>query len=326
MKLTPFLPVLSVSITALVTFTGCHKSDSASGGSGGKHKIAFVTNNASDYWTLARAGCERAAADLKDVELDYQIPSDGTVATQKTIVDNLLSRGEEGIAISPIDPANQTAYLQQVAKQAILVTQDSDAPDSGRTFYIGTDNEAAGEQAGGLIKEALPNGGKIMLFVGNVDAQNAVARINGIKKALQGSKVEIIDTRTDDTDRVRAKANVLDSVVKYPDLAMCVGIYSYNGPAIVEALKDANKVGAIKVVAFDQEEGTMAGVKSGAVYAAVVQQPDEFGYQSITMMEKILSGDKSVVPANGLKIIPTLAIKADGIDAYMEKLKQMRGK
>src|SRR5207244_5379388 len=57
-----------------------------------------------------------------------------------------------------------------------LFRSDSDAPDSNRMAYIGTDNIAAGKQAGALIREALPNGGKIMLFVGKIDAQNAKER------------------------------------------------------------------------------------------------------------------------------------------------------
>ena len=119
------------------------------------------------------------------------------------------------------------------------MTQDSDAPDSNRACYVGTDNVAAGRQAGELIKEALPNGGKIMLFVGKRDAQNAKERFAGIQEALKGTKVEIIDIRTDDIDRVRAKANVMDTIVKYPDVAGLVGLWSYNGPAILNAVADA---------------------------------------------------------------------------------------
>ena len=64
-----------------------------------------------------------------------------------------------------------------------------------------------------MIKEALPNGGKVMLFVGHSDAQNAVERAGGIKKALEGSNVQIIDIRTDDTDAVRAQKNSEDTLV-----------------------------------------------------------------------------------------------------------------
>src|SRR5207244_11566079 len=114
------------------------------------------------------------------------------------------------------------------AERTLLVCPDSDGPASKRVCYIGTDNIAAGVQAGKLIKEALPNGGKIMLFVGTLDAQNAKERFAGLKKELQGSKVEILDVRTDETDRVRAQKNVEDTLVSYADAACLGGLGSYN--------------------------------------------------------------------------------------------------
>ena len=161
---------------------------------------------------------------------------------------------------------------------------------------------------------------------GNKDARNAKERFEGIKQALQGSKVEIIDLRTDETDRVRAKANAADTLVKYQDIAALVGLWSYNGPAILNAVKDANKVGKVKIITFDEEEETLAGVKDGAIFATVVQQPFEFGYQSVILMNKILGGDKSVIPANKQINVPTLIIKKDGVEAFETKLKELRGK
>ena len=79
-------------------------------------------------------------------------------------------------------------------------------------------------QAGELIKKALPDGGKIMLFVGTMGAANARERVEGIKKALEGSKVEIIDIRTDEVDFARAKRNVEDTLTKYPDIDGLVGL------------------------------------------------------------------------------------------------------
>ena len=199
-------------LIALISLTafGCSKG----GGSANKSKLAFVTNNASDFWTIARRGCEQAGSELPNVEVEFKIPSDGTAAEQRRIVDDLMAKGISGIAISPVDPSNQTQMINTLAKQILVVTQDSDAPQSDRACYLGTDNQAAGRQAGQLIKEALPQGGKIMVFVGKMDAQNAQDRFKGIKDTLQGSNVEIIDIRTDDTDLVRAKANAADVLVK----------------------------------------------------------------------------------------------------------------
>jgi ribose transport system substrate-binding protein len=216
--------------------------------------------------------------------------------------------------------------INELAKQVLVVTQDSDAPQSDRACYIGTDNRAAGRQAGELIKEALPNGGKIMLFVGKMDAQNAQERYQGIKEALSNSKVEIIDVRTDDIDRVRAKSNVSDTLVRYPDVACLVGLWAYNGPAILSAVRDANKVGQVKIVAFDEEDLTLEGVKDGAIHATVVQQPYEFGYQAIHLMAKVLRGDKSAIPASKQVFIPTVVIKKDNVADFTTKINQLRGR
>src|SRR6476646_9112950 len=179
-----------------------------------RFKLAFVTNNSSDFWTIARRGVEKAGSELDGVSAEFKITSDGSAAEQKRIIDDLMTKGVDGVAISPVDPENQTSLLNDVAKKALVFTQDSDAPKSDRACYVGTDNVAAGRQAGQLIKEVLPDGGRIMLFVGMLDARNAQDRIQGIKEILQDSKVQIIDTRTDEADTVRAKANAADTLVK----------------------------------------------------------------------------------------------------------------
>ena len=312
----------------LLLVVSCQRGGAPSGGGDASKnlRLAFVTNNASDFWTIARRGTEKADTELDDVTVEFKIPSDGTAAEQKRLLDDLLSKGVEGIAVSPVDPENQMQMINDAAKRVLVVTQDSDAPKSDRAFYVGTDNVAAGRQAGGLIKEALPQGGKIMVFVGKLDARNAQERLQGIRETLQGSNVEIIDVRTDDTDRVRAKSNVSDTLVRYPDVIALVGLWGYNGPAILNAVKEANKIGQVKIIAFDEEDETLAGVKQGTIYATVVQQPYEFGYQAIKLMHQFLKGDKSAVPANKLVLVPTLVIKQDSVDAFTQKINQLRGR
>ncbi|MFZ0034826.1 MAG: sugar-binding protein, partial [Sedimentisphaerales bacterium] len=249
-----------------------------------------------------------------------------TSAEQRRIIDDLVVRGVKGIAISPIDPVNQKPILDELSEKIAVITCDSDIPGSKRLCYLGTDNVAAGRQAGELIKEVLPEGGKIMLFVGKADTQNAKERIQGIKEAIAGSKIEIIDVRTDNNDRVAAKSNVSDSLVKYPDLACCVGLWNYNGPAILNAVTDAGKLGIVKIVCFDEDEETLAGVSDGYIYGTIVQQPYEFGYQSMKLLADIINGDKSKIPPNKLIIVPTLIIKKDNVAEFTERVNKLLGK
>lgn len=288
--------------------------------------IAFVTNNASDFWTIARKGTEKAEGELKGYKVEFKIPQDGSAATQKQILDDLVSNGVVGIAVSPVDPKNQTPDLDKLAEKTTIFCQDSDAPDSKRSLYVGTDNVAAGKMAGEEVKKALPNGGKIMVFVGKADAQNAKERFEGLKAALEGSKIEIIDLRTDDTDKARAKQNAADTLTAYPEVAGMVGLWSYNGPAIINAVKEAGKVGKVKVVCFDEEDETLAGIADGSISSTIVQQPFEFGYQSMLLLSKVLDGDKSVIPADKKVIIETKVIDKSSVAEFSAKLKELRGK
>src|SRR6478735_223595 len=108
---------------------------------------------------------------------------------------------------------------------------------------------------------SLPHGGRIALFVGKLDARNAQERLQGIKDATAGTKIEILDVRTDDTDQVRAKANVSEMLVAHPDVAALVGLWSYNGPAILNAVRDAHRIGQVPIISFDEEDETLTGVK-----------------------------------------------------------------
>src|SRR5919199_944658 len=313
--------VLAICLAASALLWGCSgQQQGSSPGAGKRLRLAFVTNNASDFWTIARRGTEKADQELDNVDVEFRIASDGTAAEQKRIVDDLLAKGIDGMAISPVDPANQTQMINDAAKRILVITQDSDAPQSERSCYIGTDNRAAGRQAGELIKSALPGGGKIMVFVGKADAQNARERLEGVKEALQGANVEIIDVRTDDADRVRAKSNAADTLVKYPDVSALVGLWAYNGPAILSAVKDANKAGQVKIIAFDEEDDTLKGVKDGSIVGTIVQQPYQFGYQSIKAMAQIIGGDRSIIPPSKQIFVPTKVIRSDNVDAFTQQL------
>lgn len=325
--LLPALVIVAAGCTPSESGSGGGSTGAPSGGGGGKEiKLAFVTNNSSDFWTIARKGVEKADEELTNVTVEFKMPTDGTPASQRRIVDDLIAKGLDGMAISPVDPANQTDMINAAAKQALVVTQDSDAPESDRACYVGTDNRAAGRQAGEELKKALPNGGKVMVFVGMIDAQNAKERFEGIKEAIAGTKIEILDVRTDKTDRVAAKSNVSDTLVKYPDIAGLVGLWSYNGPAILNAVKEAKKEGQVKIVCFDEEDETLAGVKEGAISSTIVQQPYEFGYQSVKLMAAVKEGKTDAIPANKLNIVPTLVIDKATVDEFKTKLDKLRGR
>ena len=160
----------------------------AAGGSGaGKPKVAFVSNNAYQFWTFAERGAEKAAEEF-GVELVFKKPADGSAKEQRDIILDLINSGYKGIAVSPSDSKNAVKFFKdEVAPKVALVMTDNDLPDkTARKCYIGTHNYRAGRAAGDLVKKALPQGGEVAIFVGQMDASNAIERRQGVLDVLAG--------------------------------------------------------------------------------------------------------------------------------------------
>ncbi|MEW6743507.1 MAG: sugar-binding protein [Planctomycetota bacterium] len=313
-----FAATLGLGLLASLTFNACSRTASDAS----RPSFAFVTNNVANFWTIARRGVQDAEREF-GVQVAFEIPATGSAAEQQEIIEQLIAAGVKGMAISPVDPANQTDMLNQVAERLILICHDSDAPMSRRRAYIGTDNYSAGRAAGQLIKEAVLQGGKMVLFVGTLDAQNARDRQQGILDEIKGSSIVYLDTRTDNSDHARAKANVEEILVSEPDVACLVGLYSWNGPAIAEAVQSAGKVGQVRIVCFDEEEATLQAIKDGVIHGTVVQKPYQFGYQSVRIMKALFDGDDSVIPPNKNIDTGVTVVKKDNVEAFWQELKRL---
>ncbi len=317
MKKTSLL-ILALCVAAL--FQGCDKKNTVAVDAAAQKKLrlAFICNGPkNEFWSIVQLGCDFGARQLGDVDVVFRAPADAnsTAVAQQEIMSDLIAAGVDGIAISPVDGETQTEFLNQTAAKTLLVCADSDAAKSRRTCYIGTDNAAAGMQAAELLKAALPQGGKIILFVGHPNAQNAKDRIQGLQDALAGSNLQIIDTLADGKQSAVAQKNAQESLAKYPDLAGMVGLYSYDGPAILAAVRGAGKAGQVKIVCFDEDTNTLAGIAAGDIYGTIVQSPIEFGRQAIVRMGKYLQGDKTQLAA-GKILIPSRPITKDNLAAF----------
>ena len=345
----PFISAAIFSGLALLGFSSCSDDAAASSGpqihafdlaADARPSIAFVTNGVDPFWTIAAAGARDGGKEFES-DVDVQMPTGG-VPDQKRIVEGLLARGVHGIAISPIDGVGEAGLITQAGTQTNIITQDSDSPNSQRICYVGMDNYYAGRMCGELVKEALPEGGTVMIFIGRLEQDNAKRRRQGVidvllgrpvnpesydppGKALKGEKYTILATRTDQFDLVRAKANAEDSIVSYPDLGCMVGLFAYNPPACIEALKSADKLGKIKLVAFDEDNVTLQGILDGHIHGTVVQNPYEYGRVSVRILTGLARGDRSVLPEGGFLDIAARQIRKDNCQSFWNDKKQKLG-
>jgi ribose transport system substrate-binding protein len=276
------------------------------------------------------------------------IPTEQKAELQKRKVEDLLARGVKGITISPTDPRNQTGWLDEIAARTVLITHDSDAPKSRRLCFVGMDNYAAGRTCGELVREAMPDGGTVAMFVGSIDAENGRQRRQGVidvllerpadpdrfdaqEGELKGTKYTVVGTFTDGSDRPKGKANAQDALTRWPQLGCLVGLYEYNAPLILEAVRSAKAVGKVQIVGFDENALTLKGVAEGQIHGTVVQDPFNYGYQSIKLLASLArapdaAARQALLPKNGFLDIPVRAIRRANVAAFEQELAEKLGK
>lgn len=345
--------VCAIALMVMVAVgAGCGDGDSTGGDAGAdgpgdapteeEIRVAYVTNGIDPFWTIAAAGVKAAEADF-DVEAEVLMPPKG-LPDQKRMIETALANGIDGIAISPMDAANQVGFINQACKVTNVITQDSDAPESDRLCFVGMDNYKAGREAGKLVKEAVPNGGKVMIFVGRLEQLNSQQRRQGVidelidapmqdgdnlqisppGEVVDGEKYTILGTLTDNFDYAKAKANAEDTIASHGDLACMVGLWAYNIPYCLQAVKDAGKVGEIALVSFDEQDATLQGIVDGSVHGTISQQPYKYGYESVRILAGLARGDRSVLPEGGKLEVPVIVVRKDNVEDFWANLKELK--
>ena len=309
---------------------GCKKSEPAGApataepGGAKTYHFAFVTNNSSDFWNIAEKGVRKAEKDL-GIKADVFRPMKTEVSEQQRFIEDILVQNFDGMAICAINPDAMTPLLDRVAARMPVVVHDSDAPRSQRKAFVGTDNVAAGKLAGQAAIDALKaaniSKGKVAMFVGRIDMQNSIDRKRGIEETLgKQAGIEILPVFLDGADRNKAKKNVEDALARYPDLVMAIGLWSYNGPCVNDAIKASPRATKPLIVAFDEEEETLRGVQEGTIFATIVQRPFQFGYQSMKALKDVRDG----------KTIPTFIdttiqrIDKSNLAAFWAELRELK--
>lgn len=259
-------------------------------------KYALLTNAVAPFWTAAQIGASRSSAEI-NVPIVFQAPTAADKLSQQlSMLETFVNDDYNAITFSAIDRDAATPIVNQAIENGITVLcTDSDATGSNRYLYVGMSDYDAGFAAGEAAKEIVGSG-KMVGLVGYATAQNAQDRIAGFKDSLAGSELTLEEVLLDDIKPEVALSNAQTAMQKYPDLAGFITLYSYDGPAACQAVKQAGKIGEVKIVAFDAEPETQRCMEDGAVQVMIGQRVYFYGYLSgyIMNMFSILGADASM--------------------------------
>ena len=295
--------------------------------------VALVTWNNDPFWDPVIRGAEDASKEWNFTITTVR--STPEVETQSNHVKKLLSQGIDGIAISPNNPTQQAGLLDEAASKTVLVTFDSDAPNSKRRLFVGTDDYAAGGFAAEEVKDALPEGGAILISVGSLDTANGRDRRQGlidtllgrtfdrtrtpdpVERSIKGDKYTIAATVLDGADVEKGKKLIADALKAHPEVKCIVALWSYSGGMALGGIaQSGRKAGDVKVIAFDESPETQAGIEAGSIQSSIVQDQYRIGYEAARLVASMARGLEQGGPSGFRAIyMPVHVLRQDNLEA-----------
>lgn len=258
-------------------------------------KIVVIGKSVHPYWSNVELGVRAAGEELglPEDQVVFFVPPKEDVAAQIQAMETYIAEGVTGIAIAPSDPNALEPVMARAVEAGIFVTTLDTPPveDSVSMVYIGTDNYTAGTFAGEAMLQLLAEGGKVGIGRGSDTALNALQRTDGFLAAIEESDIEALEPVNDHEDSGNALQLANSVISANPDLAGAFGVYAYNGPAWATAVTEADKVGEIKVVAFDATTDIINYIMSGAIQATIAQREYDMGFKSVMIIAALAENE-----------------------------------
>lgn len=259
--------------------------------------IAVIPKVAVPFFDDCNKGAAGAAT-VDGVQYQWVVPQNTQGSTQVKIIEDLMSKKVDGIAISVNEPKSVEAVIKKAIAGGIKVlTFDSDSAKSGRSMYIGTSNAAAGETMGESMAKAIGGKGEVAIVTGQLGAANLNERISGIKKALD-KYPDVKLVATEGTEDDLAKAVSVDEALfrGHPNLKGIFGVSQVGGPSVAKVMgtkEFAAKKDVVKVFAFDDLPDTVKGVKEGFIQGIMVQRPVTMGKLAVDHLVAQINGKET---------------------------------
>ena len=324
---------LPIVITlACLSLIGCSKkADTTAAGGRRKILIGFIGKSlTNDVFQTAQTGAKDAVKELSvkynvDVELEIRTPNDEDATKQAEAVESLARSGAEGIAISCSEANTLTSSIDKaVSKGVAVVCFDSDAPNSKRFAFYGTEDRSCGAVIMSELAKLLGGKGTVAILAGNQSAPNLQNRVAGAKEALakfpdmklnEPGVFYHIETPEKAAEAVQNAQNANSGIQGW---AFIGGWPLYT----TDALKWP--AGSIKVVSGDALPAQLNYVRDGHVDVLFGQDCYGWGTKSIEMLlEKIINNK---APAEVKVFDPLTRVTKENVETYSKNWDKWLGK
>lgn len=281
----------------MLAVAGCSSttSDGGDGGDdGGDVTVGVVLKTlSSPYWQRVADGAEAAGEEAGVNVTLAGATAETKVQEQIEKVRAAITQQVDALVVAPTAAEQLQPVLQQAVDSDIpvlLVDTNVDGWD-GATTFIGTDNVAAGAQAGEFILSKIDSG-QVALLAGVPGNPSTDERIEGAKEVISKSDLEIVAELNANSDRADARAAMADILQANPDVKVLFAANDDMALGAIEAIKGAGAdPGDFVVVGVDGNKDAVASIQAGELTASVAQNPVTMGEEGVFSAVKVIEGE-----------------------------------
>jgi ribose transport system substrate-binding protein len=288
------LPVLAALLA------GCSKPDaapSAKGDVSGQLYIEVSALGSLDYFYDHKMGMEMAGRAL-GVRTEYVGPADYDMNAMANAFELAIARNPNGIVVVGFESSLAALVDKAAARSIPVVTVDADLPGSKRIAFVGTGNYRAGFEGGRKLAALVGGRGKVAMMT-KPGQSNLEERVRGYQDALKQSPgievVQVADTQSDPVVAAQAAGSLLQ---RHPDLAGIACVEAAGGTGAATAVKEANRVGKVKIVAMDRGNEVLEYIKDGVISATVAQQTALMPFYAVQILYNLTNNPVPVTTDN----------------------------
>ncbi len=267
------------------------------------------------YWADVEKGVNKAGEEI-GCKAIFSGPTQADTNQQISLIEDYMATGVDGLAISANDPTALIPLIRNSLDAGIpTIMFDADSPNSDRLMYIGTDNIVGGKMLGDEVVKRLNGEGKVQLITAGLAALNLNQRMDGMREAAKGTKIELLGPEAHN-ENLDVAYNIVENVVTaHPDLK---AIYMTSGVHVAaKALKDMGKQpGEIMLFGFDVFDPQPQLIREGWITAVVSQRPMLMGDLSVKWLVDLNLGRKTP-PESGILDTGTILVTKDNLDEYL---------
>jgi ribose transport system substrate-binding protein len=303
----------AIVVALLVLAGGCNRS---------RQKVIGVIPKATShvFWQNTQAGALAAGKDLK-VEIDWNgPPAETEYSRQIQILDAMIARRVDGIAIAAADRKALVAPVNRAVTAGIPVTVfDSGLDSHNYLTFIATNNYEGGRMAARKLAELIGSEGDIAVLLHAPGSLSTMDRERGFRELIANEfpKIRIVAEQFGMSDRAKARAAAENMLAAHPGLK---GMFASAEPSSVGAalaIKQRELAGKVRLVTFDSSDNLLEHLKEGVIDAMLVQDPYKMGYESVKSLVDHLNGK---TPAKRMDLQAQVVTKADLDKPEIQKL------